>query len=82
MYNLYDQAGLYSAEWHVVVSTYLPEICCVEKSLVQWWILKSNLCPMLEICALHTSYLHKFTLTWHHAFTLCAQLIAFSPGFG
>jgi hypothetical protein len=35
----------------------------------------------LEICALRPSFLHKFTLIWHHAFVTCAQLIAFFPRF-
>jgi hypothetical protein len=46
------------------------------------WISKSNLCPTLEICALGPSFLRKFTLTWHHEFAPCAQLIVCSPRFG
>jgi hypothetical protein len=36
----------------------------------------------LEICALRSSFLHKFTIIWHHAFAPCAQLIALSSRFG
>jgi hypothetical protein len=34
---------------------------------------------MLEICTLRPSFLHKFTLIWHHAFAPSAQLATFLP---
>jgi hypothetical protein len=37
---------------------------------------------MLRFCALHPSFLHKFTLIWHHAFAPCTQLIAFFQDLG
>jgi hypothetical protein len=37
--------------------------------------------PTLEICALHPSFLYKFTLIWHYVFAPCAQFFAFSPRF-
>jgi hypothetical protein len=41
----------------------------------------NHLGPTLKICALHPSFLNKFTLIWHHAFAPCAQFFAVSPRF-
>jgi hypothetical protein len=45
--------------------------CQKQLRLTLGWISQGNLCPALAICALHPSFLHKFTLIWHHAFAPC-----------
>jgi hypothetical protein len=54
----------------------------LSQNAYQGWISYSNLRPILEICALRPSFLHKFTLIWHHVFGPCAPLIAFCLRFG
>jgi hypothetical protein len=50
--------------------------------ILPWVDFINNFHPALNIYALRSSFVHKFTLIWHNAFAPCAQFIAFFPDLG
>jgi hypothetical protein len=61
---------LICVKYIIFVFLYWPGVDFIEQFMPYAWNLRSE--PI---------FFHKFTLTWHHAFALLAQFIAFSPTF-
>jgi hypothetical protein len=60
---------------------YATWLCQPKKSKLGC-ISKNHSCSTRKICILRPSFVHKFTLTFHHAFALCAPLMHFLTDLG